>query len=819
MAPSILETQPVAPHSLSNPAKKSVDRKIFPDGIRTSGQHPPLYDLIRPYSEFPKEITGETVWKAEDYTNNPERWVHVLNEEEIEELSAVADKFLAEKIPLTGISKDNFVLPKLSQLLTSIRREILNGKGFILFKGFPVEKWGNHKSAVTYMGLGTYLGYFVSQNGRGHVLGHVKDLGDDPTQSKELSYDLVIHSRIGLTGWFAAQIDRVRIYRTNARQFFHADDSDIVGLLCIARALEGGESDIVSSHHVWNTLQKERPDIAETLTKPIWYFDRKGEESVGEEPYIRTSVFYLERGENGRVYSKWDPYYIKSLARFMDKGIIPPLSPEQVEAAKVLEETCHRLRLHMILEVGDIQFLSNEHVLHARTEYKDHTPPAPRRHLMRLWLATPESEGGWKLPFHDSAEKKRGGIQVNDNPPLPFLSCHGHVFGAAEILRGGALTIFFLGSKASQLLKPFGAPLLADIFDAPSKLSCTRESVVIRPVVQASKPFWTQQKSALPVRVAEKSSSSQLFYWVEQEDEIDEVLENAPREPPAVPSAETPKNPQPCIRKTRNSQPHENTKESREDTMLPTPSTDHVAFERIYEPAEDSYLLLDTLSSESEKAFLRERFHSGVPSPLVVEIGSGSGVVISFIDAHTETIFGRSDILTAGVDVNSHACSATIQTVNVAEKEQKSQGISHGFYLGNVAADLGSAMKPEEVDVLVFNPPYVPTPDLPVLHQKKDSSEFDRDSHLLSLSYAGGADGMEVTNRLLNSLPEVLSKDRGCAYILLCAQNKPEAVKQQIRSWGEEWIAETVGSSGKKGGWEKLQIVRVWRESSRSTIH
>lgn len=64
----------------------------------------------------------------------------------------------------------------MSALLTAIRAEILNGKGFILLKGFPVEKWGLHKSAVAYLGMGTYLGYFVSQNGRGHVLGHVKDL-------------------------------------------------------------------------------------------------------------------------------------------------------------------------------------------------------------------------------------------------------------------------------------------------------------------------------------------------------------------------------------------------------------------------------------------------------------------------------------------------------------------------------------------------------------------------------------------------------------------------------------------------------------------
>lgn len=87
-----------------------------------------------------------------------------------------------------------FHLPKLASFLESVRQDLLYGKGFILLKGFPVERWGNKKSAIAYMGIGTYLGYFVSQNSRGHVLGHVKDLGDD-----------------------SSQIDKVRIYRTNAR--------------------------------------------------------------------------------------------------------------------------------------------------------------------------------------------------------------------------------------------------------------------------------------------------------------------------------------------------------------------------------------------------------------------------------------------------------------------------------------------------------------------------------------------------------------------------------------------------------------------------
>ncbi|KAL2065125.1 hypothetical protein VTL71DRAFT_4265 [Oculimacula yallundae] len=263
--------------------------------------------------------------------------------------------------------------------------------------------------------------------------------------------------------------------------------------------------------------------------------------------------------------------------------------------------------------------------------------------------------------------------------------------------------------------------------------------------------------------------------------------------------------------------------------MLPTPSTSHVAFDRVYEPAEDSYLLLDTLSCEAEKIFLHNRFcntppgssknnlsatsPSPSPSPLIVEIGTGSGVVLSFVHAHASTILGRTDVLTMGVDVNRFACNATKETVGMAQKEQAVHNFPHGFFLGNVLGDLTLALKPEQVDVLIFNPPYVPTSELPQISKELDSqaTSYDDDSYLLSLSYAGGVDGMETTNRLLDSLDSVLCKARGCAYVLLCAQNRPEQVKEGIRKWGKGWAVETVGSSGKKAGWEKLQIIRIWR--------
>ncbi|KAI8953849.1 methyltransferase domain-containing protein [Xylaria longipes] len=274
--------------------------------------------------------------------------------------------------------------------------------------------------------------------------------------------------------------------------------------------------------------------------------------------------------------------------------------------------------------------------------------------------------------------------------------------------------------------------------------------------------------------------------------------------------------------------------------MLPTPDTSHVAYERVYEPAEDSFLLLDILSSASETAFLQGRFSSTTtpttttttslssppsPGPLVIEIGPGSGVVIAFLTAHASTIFGTRDVLTGAVDMNAHACAATAETVRRAVSCHADT--AGAAFLGAVQGDLAAPLRDRSVDVLVFNPPYVPTAELPSRggggdesggggdgykgerERERERDSFEEDSYLLALSYAGGRDGMETTDRLLDGLPRVLS-DRGCAYVLLCAQNKPEEVKDRVRSGG--WRVETVGSSGKQAGWEKLQIIRIWRE-------
>jgi hypothetical protein len=114
MAPGITETTPTPPHQLQVPTLK---KNPFPDGLKTSGQHPPIYSALRPYNDFPKEISGPTVWKTEDYRDNPERWTHPFSWEEIAELSTAADKFIAAGTPLTGISKVRTITNRLGVLL------------------------------------------------------------------------------------------------------------------------------------------------------------------------------------------------------------------------------------------------------------------------------------------------------------------------------------------------------------------------------------------------------------------------------------------------------------------------------------------------------------------------------------------------------------------------------------------------------------------------------------------------------------------------------------------------------------------------------
>lgn len=81
---------------------------LFPDGYKTTGQQPPLYEEIHPYSDFPKKITGITAWTKDDLSGSPEKeaiWKHPFTAEELEDLGTAADNYISSGRDLNEMCK------------------------------------------------------------------------------------------------------------------------------------------------------------------------------------------------------------------------------------------------------------------------------------------------------------------------------------------------------------------------------------------------------------------------------------------------------------------------------------------------------------------------------------------------------------------------------------------------------------------------------------------------------------------------------------------------------------------------------------------
>lgn len=258
-------------------------------------------------------------------------------------------------------------------VLDNNKKELFSGRGFTLIRGFPILNYSREDQVAIFMGVGAYLGTRKVQNGKGHVLGHVKDLTYGSTTKSV--YD--------------ADEPTTRIYATRKAQPFHVDGTDVVALLCLNEGHEGGLSSVISSHTVYNRLQELRPDIVELLKEP-WLWDRKGEHGPDEAPYISASplTYYKDH-----LFTFWGPHFFETMTRFKDVTI----DPRKFEAMKYIQELCEREALNMQLKVGDMQFVQNYQILHARGAYTD--KPGATRHLLRLWFLVNGEEVGWEMPF------------------------------------------------------------------------------------------------------------------------------------------------------------------------------------------------------------------------------------------------------------------------------------------------------------------------------------------------------------------------------------------------------------------------------------
>lgn len=326
--------------------------------------------IMQPVEEsgcwYPDELAGT------------DAWVYQLNSSQIADIEAAVASVEARGLEIKHITKEDFPLPVLSPALADIREELLEGRGFALIRGFPVEGRSMFVNAAAYWGMSLYIAQPFSQNAEGHLLGHVTDKG------------------------LSQETPTGRGYRSAEELGFHADGCDITALFVLKLAKSGGQHRICSSVALYNEMLKRRPELAEALTY-YFYRSRRGEIPKGEtEPWHRQPVFSFHEGYFAARGAS------NTILRAYKLPGVPKLTSTQRLAISYYQELASELAIDVDFEPGDMIYEQSHVTLHSRTAFEDWPEPERRRHLLRLW----SDAGGARPLVPEIAHEITRGITV-----------------------------------------------------------------------------------------------------------------------------------------------------------------------------------------------------------------------------------------------------------------------------------------------------------------------------------------------------------------------------------------------------------------------
>ncbi|MCC7274729.1 MAG: TauD/TfdA family dioxygenase [Alphaproteobacteria bacterium] len=307
-----------------------------------------------------EKIVGKAVWRGPEVDYRAEM-MHAFTADEVAEIDAALRHCGERDIP--EITRETFPLPGLGPEMLRLRDELLDGRGVVLMRGFPRERYTADEMARIYVGLGAHFGQPVAQSWQGQLLGSVIDISD--------------------------VVEKVRGYNAGGGQNFHIDGSacDIVALMCLRSAKSGGASRIVSVAALHNAMLETRPDLLEVLYRGYYHRNHEmdARHSLFPEQSDHRLPFLTQR--DGRVTC-----LASGCIRYAVQYGDVTMSPLEVEAYDEWQRLARseEFFLDMNFEEGDIQFLNNRSIMHARNDYEDFPEVARRRHLLRLWLRVPE---------------------------------------------------------------------------------------------------------------------------------------------------------------------------------------------------------------------------------------------------------------------------------------------------------------------------------------------------------------------------------------------------------------------------------------------
>ena len=346
-----------------------------PDHHHQAGQHATSIMSDSPYRSFREQsvhyftrdnsglphasIESPANWRGPKMREHESAWRFELEPAELEELDRELSRLRGEDISLESITRSGLHLPRLSERCQGWQAALMNGCGFVVVSGLPVEAWSESRSAMAFWAIGHQLGLPGAQNPDNELLGHVTDYGEQRDSPN------------------------VRLYRTPSNINFHCDAADVVGLLCLQTALRGGQSRIASSVAIWNALYEEDEALAETLFERF-ALDLRGEHRPGQPGHAKLQP--CSYGKDGVLRTFYHSEYFRSAERLEEIGSLPARHMRLLDRYDALAGS-PEFHLDMWLKPGDMQFISNHTIVHARTAYEDDEDPARKRHLLRLWLS------------------------------------------------------------------------------------------------------------------------------------------------------------------------------------------------------------------------------------------------------------------------------------------------------------------------------------------------------------------------------------------------------------------------------------------------
>lgn len=300
-------------------------------------------------------LNGPAAWRGSDLTGDSS-WIHQLSPDTIAALDAALAQVKQRSLSFPQFKREDFPLPaSVQQQLLAHADELENGKGFLVLRGLPVERYTDEEINIVYYGLGLHMGQPVRQNPRGDLLGLVMHVGDASQKS-------------------------TRVYETNLYLPYHSDPSDVVGLLCVRKAKSGGLSSLISVAAIYNEILRTHPEYLGLYYRQ-WYFEHLCEPQPSLSP-----IFSFHQG-------KLSCRYLRQYIELGHEIRQLPLSAVEVEALDLFDQMINdpALKLDMMLEPGDLQFANNYAVLHSRNGFEDHEAQEQRRKMLRLWLKMPNA--------------------------------------------------------------------------------------------------------------------------------------------------------------------------------------------------------------------------------------------------------------------------------------------------------------------------------------------------------------------------------------------------------------------------------------------